>query len=140
VNDGFNYHTVADAAPYAVEIDCIGRDNGASSDTDNGTAMHDAGSVVRLNGEYYSNVGTNVHDINTDTTSWNLGVNAHDSTSAVNDINFAVGWSTGAAGKMWLDCCKSSGSATDFHIQAGANGYIRNFVSGGAYSGAPGAY
>jgi hypothetical protein len=139
-DDGFNYHKSTGTVPYSVEINCTGRDNGAAGDIDNGSTMHDGGSIVRIMGEYARNVGRNVHDVTSGTTSWNLGCYAHDSTSAVNDINWAAGTGGSDTAKMWLDCCNSSGSATDIEADTQAAVYIRNFTGGGVYSGTPTAY
>jgi len=140
VDDGFNYHKNSGAIPYGVEIDCIGRDNGVAADIDNGSSMHDGGRIVRINGEYMRNIGRNIHDVTASTASWNLGVNAHDGASAVNDCNFAVGDPAGDNAKMWLDSCISTGSATDLEIANTATGYVRNFVSGGVFIGTPTGY
>jgi len=139
-DDGFNYHALTGTLPQAVEIDCTGRDNGNTSDTDNGSSIHDGGSIVRLNGEYARNVGRNIHDITNGTTSWGLGCNVHDCASGAADINFAVGTGASDTATMWLDHCTSAGSATDLEIAATATAYIRNFLSGGVYSGTPTAY
>ena len=79
IDDGFNYKKGAGVTPYSVEIDCIGRDNGLTGDIDNGSTMHEGGRIVRIMGEYMRNVGRNVHDIDNNSQSWNLGCNAHDS-------------------------------------------------------------
>ena len=139
-DDGFNYHLDGAFLPYAVEINCTGRDNGSAADIDNGSSIHDGGSIVRLMGDYARNVGRNVHDVTSGTTSWNLGCYAHDSTSAVNDCNWAVGTGGADTAKMWLDTCRSSGSATDIEIAATASAYIHQFAGGGVYSGTPIAY
>lgn len=130
-DDGFNYHAAQGVVPIAVEIDCIGRDNGASGDADNGSSIHDAGSMVRVNGQYYRNVGRNVHDIGAGTESWNLGCYAHDSTSAVNDADFTIG--SGVGGEMWLDRCVADG---DIEAAANAAMYTRRCTVGGANTGA----
>lgn len=140
VDDGFNYHVGQSTVCNAVEIDCNSFGNGAAEDTDNGSSMHDAGSIVRVNGEYYSNVGPNIHDITSSTQSWNLGTNAHDSASAVNDSNFAVGTGGSDTAKMWLENCMSSGSAKDIVIDTNATAYIRNFAGEGNYTGTPTPY
>lgn len=107
VDDGFNYHVAQNVLPLAVEIDCVGRDNGAEGDIDNGSTMHDGGVVVRLSGRYMRNVGRNVHDIGNGTKSWNLGCRAYDSTSQVNRADFAAGTTNPAGGEMWLERCQA---------------------------------
>lgn len=139
-DDGFNYHAYEGYAPWAVEINCIGRRNGITSDTDNGSTIHDGGSVLRLNGEYFLNKGRNVHDVTNGTQSWNLGVYSHDSSGSPADCNFAVGTGGSDTAKMWLDCCKSDDSATDIEIATGATCYTRHLLSGGVFIGTPTAY
>jgi hypothetical protein len=138
--DGFSYKATGGAAPKAVEINCIGRDNGSTGDLDNGSTSHEGTSIVRIMGEYARNVGRNVHDISNSTLSWNLGCNSHDSTSAVNDCNFAAGATGAETTKMWLDCCTSSGSATDLEETAAAVLSYRNLISDGSFVGTPVSY
>lgn len=141
IDDGFNYHYLSGTfLGRSVEITCTGRDNGLAGDIDNGSSIHDGGSIVRLMGDYARNVGRNIHDVTSGTTSWNLGCNAYDSASAVNDANWAVGTGGSDTAKMWLDTCRSSGSATDIEIAATAAAYIHQFAGGGVYSGTPIAY
>lgn len=123
--DGFTYHASLGHIAYGVEIRCTGRHNGTAGDIDNGSTMHDAGAVVRVSGEYYANIGRNVHDVNADSQSWNVGCNAHDSASGVADVNWCVG-TAGGGGEMWLDSCESSGSAVDLEIDTGATMRTRN--------------
>jgi hypothetical protein len=112
--DGFNYHYVSGGLPpVAVEIECIGRNNGHNaSGTNNGSTMHDGGSIIRIGGRYFGNENRNVHDVNS-SYSWNLGVYSADSRGPASKVNFAAG--TGTDGTMmWLDQCVSSGSDNDF--------------------------
>jgi hypothetical protein len=138
-DDGFSYKGSSGLYPAVVEIDCIGRDNGLAGDIDNGSSCHDASSIVRIMGEYMRNVGRNIHDISSSNQSWNLGTTAHDSTSSVQDCNFAAGLTTDTT-KMWLDCCTSSGSATDLEESTGATLLYRDLVSNGVFVGTPGTY
>lgn len=141
VDDGFNYHYLSGTfSGRTVEINCTGRDNGSAGDIDNGSSIHDGGSIVRIMGEYARNVGRNIHDVATGTTSWNLGCYVHDSTSGAADINFAAGTGGSDTATIWLDSCRSAGSATDIEVDTAATVYIRNFSSGGVYSGTPTAY
>ena len=106
--DGFNYHILNSVAPRAIEIDCIGRDNGlTASDTDNGSSCHDGGSVIRLNGQYHGCKGPNVVEDGA-LESWNLGVDAYDSNAGAAGQN--ADFLCGTSGVMWLDRCRSYGS------------------------------
>jgi hypothetical protein len=132
-DDGFSYH-VNVGAGHAIELDCVGRNNGATGDTDNGSTSHENIRIVRLNGQYYGNVGRNIHDVGADTKSWNLGCVAHDSASAVNDGNFAIGTSAGG-GEMWLDRCTSYGSAIDLEADTNATLHTRQCTTEGNTTG-----
>lgn len=103
-SDGFNYHTAAKA----LELECVGRDNGYTGNgNDNGSSMHEAGTIIRVNGEYTRNYGPNVIDINEGTQSWNIGCKSYNSLSALstNNNDFML-----EQGLMWLDNCKSNNS------------------------------
>jgi hypothetical protein len=125
VDDGFNYHIGPDAAPKACEINCIGRDNGAAGDADNGSTIHDAGSMLRIMGEYMRNVGRNVHDVTPGTKSWDLGGSAHHSTSVAVPTSAGVGVG-GTGGEAWFDCWNFYGSTNAFEVDAGATVHLRN--------------
>jgi hypothetical protein len=99
--DGFNYHNASDspAPPIAVEINCIGRDNGMANNNDNGSSMHEEGIVIRIMGEYYNNRGPNVADVN-DSSSLDMGSVMHHSKGADQaNVNYYI------EGKAWLDNC-----------------------------------
>lgn len=131
--DGFNYHVQNAVIPNAIEINCVGRDNGAVNGTanDNGSSIHDGGNIVRLNGEYYRNVGPNVIDIGP-SLSWNLGTYAHDSASDVVglDNNFSI------TGTMWCDRCRSTGSTYDYVAAAASTLYKRLCIGDASDNGA----
>lgn len=111
--DGFNYHSVGGLPPVVVEIDCIGRNNGyTGGGANNGSTMHNGGSIIRINGRYFGNENRNVHDVNS-SYSWNLGCYSADSRGPTNKVNFAAGVDTDST-KMWLDQCVSSGGDYDF--------------------------
>lgn len=114
-SDGLNYHALNAVVPKAIEIDCVGRDNGASGDDDNGTSIHDGGSIVRLNGQYYRNKGPNLVE-SAALESWNLGCTAHTSQASIAGARIDLNNLT--SGTMWLDRCNSYGS--DYGIVAGA--------------------
>jgi hypothetical protein len=140
-DDGFWYKKQTGASiAKVVEIRCIGRDNGLAGETDNGSTSHEGSQVIRIMGEYARNVGRNIHDINAGTESWNLGCIVHDSNSAVNDCNFAVGVDGADTAKMWMDSCTSYGSAADLEVTAAAALKYRALTSGGVFSGSPVAY
>lgn len=118
--DGFNYHSIdVSHVPVALEINCIGRNNGIPSETiNNGSSMHDGGTIIRINGKYKDNYGPNVVDVN-DSFSWNLGTLAKDSLASSSDTDFQVD------GDMWLDkgSVVGSSSTDNFVASTGAINY-----------------
>lgn len=120
-DDGFNHHARNSIVPHAIEIGCVGRGNGNGNNIDNGSSIHDAGSIIRVNGTYNANIGPNVFDT-TGCESWNLGCTANDSaaSSAAQDIGF------GTQGEMWLDGCVASGNEDDLDPATGGTIYTRN--------------
>ncbi len=133
-DDGFNHHAANGFLPYAIEIDCASRHNGQAGEIDNGSSVHDGGRALRLNGDYHANLGRNLHDVGAGAQSWNCGVHAHDSASALNNANFAVG-TGGGGGEMWLERCRSYGSVVDLEEDSGATLRTRLCETGGAFSG-----
>lgn len=119
--DGFNYHSLNAVVPQAIEINCTGRNNGTVNGAaiDNGSSMHNAGSVIRINGIYYENVGPNVIDID-NAEAWCLGCTARDSASDVpaNDQGFSA-----SPANMWLERCVASGQLVD--LRATGTMYLR---------------
>ena len=86
------------ATPRVLEVDCAGRGNGrGGSNIDNGSTVHDGGTVIRLGGDYRDNGGPNVADVQ-GAWSWNLGTTAGGSraTSSTQRVNFYID------GQMWL--------------------------------------
>lgn len=126
-SDGFNYHALNGVACESIEVDCIGRHNGTDGgQTNNGSTTHDGQTkMVRVNGQYYSNAGPNVVDVN-DGKSWVLGALAHSSTATtgVQPANFYVD------GEMWLDTCETRDSTYDLVVNEGSM-YTRDLVTDG---------
>lgn len=105
--DGFSYHEsiVAGGPPTAVEIDCIGRSNGFDTGgTNNGSTMHDGGTIIRINGRYLDNQNRDVHDVG-NSRSWNLGC-----TIGGGPVAVASGVGVGDTTRLWLDQCTVAGS------------------------------
>ncbi len=67
--DGFNYHTKSASVPQAIHFDCMGYENGtvATSTSNNGATIHDAGLLVDFNGRYFKNYGGDVAIANANT-------------------------------------------------------------------------
>ena len=137
-NDGFNYHNQSGKICNAIEIGCIGANNGEGwkDYTCNGSTIHDGGKIIRLNGEYYNNYGGNVADVNEDTVSLNLGCYAHDSYSGIGGANSTdfVAQLSGAV--MYLYSCKSDGTS-EYNICSieGTTIYVKDCVYDTIYKG-----
>jgi hypothetical protein len=132
--DGFNYHNGNGFLPDTVEINCTGRDNGLSGNSDNGSTIHDGGSAVRLMGSYTRNIGRNIHDIGTGTLAWLLGCLSTDSRHTVSPINYGSGDGSSTT-TLWLDSCTSSVSATDIECNVNCLAHLRNFSGAGSNTG-----
>ncbi|MBO5704956.1 MAG: hypothetical protein J6R99_02970, partial [Alphaproteobacteria bacterium] len=120
--DGFNYHAILNVAPDTIEINCIGRKNGTiGNNTNNGSTTHDAAKIIRLNCEFFKNIGPNVADVNK-SNSFNYGVVSHDSAGAsTNKTGIQCQDST-----MFCDTCAAYNN--DYNFQAYLNGimYLKN--------------
>lgn len=108
-DDGFGYHAKG-AEPTAIEINCHGHHNGVEGGTDNGSTMHDGGSIIRVNGEYHHNLGPNVADVHATTASWNLGCKAYKSAAQTQDTQHSDFCCADNTSNMWLDTCSAYGS------------------------------
>lgn len=126
--DGFNYHSyLTSAPPLAVEIECTGYYNGHDGDTiNNCSTMHDGGTVLRVACRYIGAEGRVVHDINS-SHSWNVGCHNDDSYAAVAspvaNVNWAAGFATGDATKMYLYKCSGANSTNGLQTLASSTIY-----------------
>jgi hypothetical protein len=123
--DGFNYHLYNNHAPIAVEINCIGRSNGARgvAATNNGSSIHDGGTIVRVNGKYHGNSGPNIADV-LGSKSWNVAVEAYGSLITTSQgVNFYND------GDMWLDGCVTHNSTYDLATEGTLS--VRNLLTEG---------
>lgn len=131
-NDGFNYHSytyttpAVTIIPKVIEVNCVGRHDGVTGDNDNGSTIHDGGSILRLNGVYFENVGPNVADVDNGTQAWNLGCVAFKSKASAAGQNADFMTSTGTA-ESWFDGCIAYGSVYGLSIGNATNkGNVRN--------------
>jgi len=149
--DGFNYHGAGFVVPNIVEIGCIGNDNGHEgangvSGSHNGSTMHEAGTIVRVNGTYLRNL-RNIHDVSDVTVgtnngywthSWNLGCRTGESRGSAGAPDSANGWrmghptAPGDLGRMWLYDCSNDAPGFDRSTAgSGATIYSRGFSGDG---------
>lgn len=123
--DGFNYHALNGIAPNAIEINCIGRNNGNIEDSnDQGSTIHDAGNIIRINGIYYENYGQGTGDDSTNTHAWNLGCRAFASKAETDDTQNSNFFAYNDV-YLWLDGCTGYGS--NYNVAGDlTHTYIRN--------------
>lgn len=137
--DGFHYAERATAVRQArfMEIDCVGRGNGDNvGHIDNGSTSHNASLGIRIGGIYTRNYGRNVHDVGTGKT-WMIGCWVHDCADATNDRDIGCGTGSSDTMTMWLDHCRTGGSAYDLEAATGCTIYTRYCtLAAGANTGA----
>lgn len=103
--DGFTYQALGGDA---IESDCLSVDNGYDgAGISNGSTGH-GNRIIRCGGRYQRNDGPNIADV-VGSLSLNLGVWSSNS-RAVTAAQTANYCTDGAAGRMWLAGCYSSGS------------------------------
>lgn len=126
--DGFSYHAKNGVVVNAIEIDCEAYDCGDAT-TDQGSTMHDAGNIVRVNGEYHHTRGQCIADVGA-SQAWLLGTYMHDAESTgANDDGYYLG---NAGANAWLDECTISVDGYDLVTETDTNIYVRNLTSGGS--------
>lgn len=125
LNDGFSYHKGVAGSPNVIEVNCVGRHNGRDLDTDNGSTQHDGGKIVRVNGEYFENAGSNVGDNHLGTQAWNIGCYAHDSKARIIG-NYRSNFTAHSDAEVWLDSCRSDNSIHALLVQVDATMYVRS--------------
>ena len=115
--DGFNYHTYrynerTAYNAYAVEINCIGRNNGIRSNLDinNSSSMHELGKIIRINCQYLGAKGSVIAEADGGK-SLNFGIIAGSTLTEVENRNSNfIAINTSA---IWLYDCVSFGSKYD---------------------------
>ena len=129
MKDGFNYHARSGIIPKAVEINCIGIGNGNIDDgNDQGSTIHDGGSIIRVKDLCAHNYGSNFADQGDGTESWNIACVGFESwcdytrptPSRSQNSNFFAYTGT----KMFCDGCVGFGSLND--VSGSGDIYIKN--------------
>ena len=110
--DGFNYHQHNGIIPKIIEINCLGYNNGLDSanDINNGSTIHDAEKIIRVNTFAWNNKGPNFADVTTGTESWNMGCIGFASASGIKNLGpIDFGFNAGNV-KVWMDGCRAYSS------------------------------
>ena len=110
--DGFNHSERLSYIGRATELNCNAYSNGATSaSSNNGSTMHDGGSILRINGNYRNNEGPNLHDVDDGTLSFNLNCRSQNSraASSTSKVCYGIGsgGETGAGAKGWYIASQS---------------------------------
>ncbi|GAA0567413.1 hypothetical protein GCM10008997_15010 [Halomonas salifodinae] len=140
--DNFNYHVDSSGLLQSNAIEINVNSYGAGSvspsgpENKNGSSMHDAGNVIRINGEYHSNYGPNVVDT-TSGVSLNVGTRAENSIAPTDtqNRNFSVG-ASGFPGTMYCHGTSSRRSSYDYYSEGvGAALYVADAIDSGRING-----
>jgi hypothetical protein len=125
--DGFSYHSTTNAAggqvPNAVEINCVGRNNGFIAGANQGSTTHFGGKVLRVNCQYYSNTDQQIADVGINSQSWNVGCVFGPKGVGVNKGAVTAGNDANLT-DVWLDGC-SFPAPVDFAVDTAAGGVVR---------------
>lgn len=124
--DNLNYHDNGALISRALEVDCVSYGAGfllatGPGESQNASSMHDAGVVLRINGEYSRSYGPVIPDTGT-STSWNIGVKAEKSLAPTAAQNTSFYTEMG----MTLIDCQSSKSVYDLRVGSGGTMSVRN--------------
>ncbi len=131
MKDGFNYHSRESVIPKAIEINCVGIGNGNIEDgNDQGSTIHDGGSIIRVRDICSQNYGANFADQGTGTESWNIGCTGFESltdysysgTSDAQKSNFFAYDGT----KVFCEGCVGFGSLYNVCTSGTGTIYLRN--------------
>lgn len=87
--------------------------NNAYNDIVNGSSAHDGCRIIRLNGTYSQNDGSQIGDTHSGTQSLNLGTNAGESYAATQEGSTDTGYRCTNFAEMWLENASASGSYFD---------------------------
>ncbi len=141
--DGFSYSTASGAAggnvPFAVEIDCIGRDNGlVNTGANQGSTTHFGGKALRVNCTYQNNGDDQIADVGTSTGSWNLGCTFGPRGEPAGDAGARAGNGVGNT-TLWLDGCTFTSVTADVAVEpAGSTLYYKNMPAPSVWVGSTG--
>ena len=121
--DGFNYHSYNGTIPNAIEINCKGRFNGTDINAANqGSTIHDGGSIIRIGCFYTNNHGSNVADEGTNTHAIMIGCVAIESEARYDSQN--MGYYAYPDVYSWVDSCVSIHNK--YALGGAGNIYVRN--------------
>ena len=114
--------------PTGLEVGVESRMSGVinTGTSDQGSTMHDGGTVVRLNGNYHHNLSDQTADVG-DSFVWNIACLCSDGRTP-NQSGFRSGNGVGAV-MAWFESCESSGNTYGIWCDSPANVFTRDFTS-----------
>ena len=125
--DGFNYSSLNGITSQGIEINCTGSNNGRGTDDDsnNGSTAHNGAKVIRINGNYFNNKGSNVGDTQNSTESININCNSFDSIASTETLLNADFYAIEGSVVMYLYNCFAKGNSVT-NVRAGSSATIYN--------------
>ena len=117
--DGFNYGAVGTIPTRAIEINCLGSNNGLrrQTGTENGSTSHAYCKVLRYGGVYFNNFGANVCDVGTDNMSINIECTSFDSVASAGSVKSDFN-AQQANTTMYIYNCHCKGSKSSYNLQS----------------------
>ncbi len=132
LKDGFGYHMGSNSStpPKAIEINCIGINNGNIEDgNDQGSTMHNGGSIIRVRDICAQNYGANYADAHSGTESWNIGCVGFESLCDYSNIQISDAQNSNFLAsnnaKMFCEGCVGFGSLHNVNATGGGSIYLR---------------
>ena len=138
-SDGFNYAMGSIKAPKFIELNCVAHDNGTNEagnvNNNNGSTAHNGCYGLRINGQYYNNMGPNVSDVGTNQQSICFGCSAFSSTSTSTDWD--ADFMTASSSEMWFLGCDTQASESDwnFYASGGTTMHLKNCTYDNTHGG-----
>ena len=127
--DGFNYTNKGSFVARGIEINCEASNNGLLMDdnTNNGSTAHMGSKILRINGNYFNNKGSNVADVQQNTVSYNFNCKAFDC-EADGEVILNSDFSCQQAGTtMYLINCFAKGNSyNNLQCTSGSTMYLDN--------------
>lgn len=129
--DGFGYHAKESVIPKGIEINCVGAGNGNVEDgNDQGSTMHNGGSIIRVRDICTQNYGANYADQGIGTESWNIGCTGFESLCDYSNIQISDTQNSNffaiSGANVFCDGCTGFGSLYNVCTSVGGIIYLRN--------------
>jgi hypothetical protein len=137
-SDIFTYQSYgANAPPTALEVNVEARMSGVpmAGTANQGSTMHNGGTIVRLNGNYHNNENDQIADVAVGTNCWLIGCSAKNGRKATYS-GYHFGNVPTEQTTAWLEGCDSAGNTYGITSYDGSVVHIKDFTSDAPNSGA----